>query len=344
VAARSEEVGVSPEDAARRRTAPEGAATSAELAAIAGEPHAAEAAPLRTEAPQTIERTTPETTAAQPDGPTGRDTASPTAAAREPAIRPAPTIPRRPRDAEPTTPPPRRRGRAVAAAVALLAAASAAAVLLPRAFDDPQRSAAPAPTTAPASPTAAPNSPGTSRPNGASRPSASPTAGATATTARATATPGARRPTVPAGFTRYTDPSDGFSLAIPAGWEPSRNGSLVDFDDPTSGRFLRIDTTDTPQADPYENWVSYERQFSRTHSGYTNLGIRRVDYGQDRGWETADWEFRLGSTHVLDRNILVSPRRAHAIYWSTPESLWATPESRRIFDTAAATFEPAPVD
>jgi len=351
-ATRAEEVGVRREDAARPRPAPEGGATSADVAAIASEPDAAEAARLRTEAPQTIEPATLESRAAAP---TAAGPASPAAevAARKttirPApIRPAPIRPAPPRDAEPTALPPRRRGRAVAAAVALLAAASAAAILLPRAFDDPERAAAP--TTAPASPTGAPaasGAPGTSQANGGSPPPASPTAGAsatTATTARATATPGATRPTIPAGFTRYTDPRDGFSLAVPAGWRPSRNGTLVDFDDPTSGRFLRIDTSDSPQADPYDNWVSYERQFSRTHTGYTNLGIRRVNYGQDRGWETADWEFRLGSTHVLDRNILISPRRAHAIYWSTPESLWGTPESRRIFNTAAATFEPAPVD
>ena len=69
----------------------------------------------------------------------------------------------------------------------------------------------------------------------------------------------------------------------------------------------------------------------------------RVSYGADKGWTCADWEFRIGGTHVLDRNVRVSSRRAHAIYWSTPESLWNTAESRRIFQVATATFVPAPV-
>lgn len=206
---------------------------------------------------------------------------------------------------------------------------------------DSQDRAAPARTTAPA-PSQAPTGRGAA------------TATSTSTSTPTTA-PGTPRPTtaapatsaaaaLPAGFARYRDPQDGFQLAVPTGWRPVRHDTRVDFDDPGSGRFLRIDTSDTPQADPYTNWVEYEQVFRQGKSDYQNLGIRRVSYGADKGWTCADWEFRLGDTHVLDRNILVSPRRAHAIYWSTPESLWNTAESRRIFQVATATFVPAPVD
>jgi len=50
----------------------------------------------------------------------------------------------------------------------------------------------------------------------------------------------------------------------------------------------------------------------------------------------------LGSTHVLDRNIRVSASRAHAIYWSTPQSQWNTADSRRILQLAEQSFVPAP--
>ena len=66
------------------------------------------------------------------------------------------------------------------------------------------------------------------------------------------------------------------------------------------------------------------------------------DYRPAEGWSTADWEFLLGGTHVLDRNIRVSDVRAHAIYWSTPASQWATTQSRRVFQLAAASFVPSP--
>ena len=147
----------------------------------------------------------------------------------------------------------------------------------------------------------------------------------------------------PAGFTRYTDPVDGFSLVVPAGWRPVRSGTLVDFHDPTSSRFLRIDTSDHPLPDPYQNWIDYEQEFRQGRTGYQLIGIRRVpDYRPDEGWTTADWEFMLGGTHVLDRNIRVSASRAHAIYWSTPQSRWNTADSRRILQLAEQSFVPAP--
>ena len=64
------------------------------------------------------------------------------------------------------------------------------------------------------------------------------------------------------------------------------------------------------------------------------------DYRPEEGWTTADWEFVIGGTHVLDRNIRVSDTRAHALYWSTPDSQWRTAASRRIFDLAAVSFVP----
>jgi hypothetical protein len=144
-------------------------------------------------------------------------------------------------------------------------------------------------------------------------------------------------------FTRYTDPRDGFSLITPSGWRPVRRDTRVDIDDPGSTRFLRIDTSDTPLADPYQNWVDYERQFRQGKSGYRLVGIRRVpDYRPSEGWSTADWEFVLGGTHVLDRNIRVSSARAHAIYWSTPDSQWSAAASRQILDLAERSFVPAP--
>jgi hypothetical protein len=243
----------------------------------------------------------------------------------------------------------------VLAGLLVIVLAGIAAVLLPRALSgDPADRAG-----APAGQAGAPDV--TASPNGSVAANSSPTASRSATANRSTtARPlpssraGAPRPTTapatgarmtaPAGFTRYTDPRDGFSLIVPAGWQPIRRDTRVDFDDPRSSRFLRIDTSDTPLDDPYQNWLDYERSFRQGKTDYHNLGIRRVpDYRPEEGWSTADWEFTIGSTHVLDRNIRVSSARAHAIYWSTPESQWGTPDSRRIFDLAAASFVPAPV-
>ena len=240
---------------------------------------------------------------------------------------------------QPSPHPLRRRARLAAAVISLAALAGLAAVLIPlttRGSDNQgQGQAAPS-----ASASASPTAPATTQSAATGSPSARPPSTASSNPKPAPVAPG-----IPAGFTRYTDPRTGFSVVVPAGWRPGpgRTGAQVDFTDPTSGRFLRIETSDTPQPDPYTNWVYYERVFRQGKSDYRNLGIRQVDYGATKGWSTADWEFILGDTHVLDRNILVSPRRAHALYWSTPQALWNTADSRRIFEVAAASFHPAPV-
>jgi hypothetical protein len=145
---------------------------------------------------------------------------------------------------------------------------------------------------------------------------------------------------VPAGFVRYRD-ATGFSVAVPAGWQTVHNGTLVDFREPGGGRFLRIDQSDSPQGDPVTDWQRQAASFASTHAGYHLVRpIVRVDY---RGWNAADWEFTWtsgGTTiHVLNRNVVPSPTKAYALYWSVPDSQWTS--SRRIFDIAAQTFQPA---
>ena len=240
----------------------------------------------------------------------------------------------------------RRRRRVLLAGLVLLVLAGVAAILVPTLGSGGNNQAGAPGATAPpttqltaSDPSVAstatagrPSRKATSRPPTTSRPPASPAPPATGAQLIA-----------PAGFTRYTDPRDGFSLIIPSGWRPVRRDTRVDIDDPGSTRFLRIDTSDTPLADPYQNWVDYERQFRQGKSGYRLVGIRRVpDYRPSEGWSTADWEFVLGGTHVLDRNIRVSSARAHAIYWSTPDSQWSAAASRQILDLAERSFVPAP--
>ncbi|HST67748.1 MAG TPA: protein kinase [Mycobacteriales bacterium] len=264
------------------------------------------------------------------------------AAPRETGTPPAPADPRPSTDAAPGEH--SRRRPAILAGAALLAIALLAAVLVPQlSKDDPSSAAAPPASSTAPSPSVPAAAPGT--PSTAATSTATPSAGPTSPSASPSPAPAptGAAVTAPAGFTRYTDPRDGFSLIIPAGWRPIRRDTRVDFDDPTSSRFLRIDTSDRPLADPYQNWIDYERSYRRGKTDYHRIGIRRVpDYRAAAGWTTADWEFTIGSTHVLDRNIRVSDSRAHAIYWSTPSSRWTAADSRRIFTIAAASFVPAP--
>jgi eukaryotic-like serine/threonine-protein kinase len=247
--------------------------------------------------------------------------------------------------------PARSRRSALLAGLLVLVLAAVAAVLVPMLSGGGQEQAT-GPTTPSARPTtAAPSSrpttanpttanPTTANPTTASRTTAAPTRSTVSSPAPATGS----RVTPPSGFTRYTDPRDRFSVVVPSGWRPIRRDTRVDFDDPASSRFLRIDTSDRPLPDPYQNWIDYERQFRQGKADYRLIGIRRVaDYRPEEGWTTADWEFTLGGTHVLDRNIRVSDARAHAIYWSTPQDRWNSADSRQILLLAEQSFVPAPI-
>jgi eukaryotic-like serine/threonine-protein kinase len=270
----------------------------------------------------------------------------------DPVRRDTRTVPGAPADST-------RKRRALLVGLVVLVLAGVIAILVPALSDDPpDQATGPAPTAAPnggaggvgaparsGDPTRSTTrpSPSARRTTGAPTPTSAPTPASAPSRSAATPATGARV-AAPTGFTRYTDPRDGFSLVIPAGWRAVRRDTRVDFDDPSSSRFLRIDTSDTPLADPYQNWIDYERQFRQGKSDYQNLDIRRVrNYRPEEGWTTADWEFTLGGTHVLDRNIRVSDARAHAIYWSTPQSQWDTAQSRQILQLAEQSFVPAPV-
>jgi len=267
--------------------------------------------------------------------------ATPPPAAKQPAPAPQPATGRAP--AGPAAPtadigPPRQprsqRGWWLAAAVAV-AGGVAAILALTTVRSDGGAGGQAAPSTRTTRSTA---------PSGQTQPparSTTPTGRATAPAPTRSA-PSARpaTPSVPAGFVRYRD-STGFALAIPAGWQPVRKSQRVDFQEPSGGRFLRIDQTDSPKGDPVADWQGQEAVVSQRLPGYRLLRpIVRVDY---RGWQAADWEFTWVSggitIHVLNRNVVTSPTKAYALYWSVPQSQWDS--SRQIFDVAATTFQPA---
>jgi serine/threonine protein kinase len=151
------------------------------------------------------------------------------------------------------------------------------------------------------------------------------------------------RPTqtgAPAGFAVHNDPT-GFSVAVPQGWTEQRSDSTyVDFLDPQTGGFLRIDQTTTPKSDPVADWISQEESVAARLPDYERIRIEPVEYN---GWNAADWEFTWqgsnGQLHVLDRGFVTGPDRGYALYWSMPESAWG--DRLDEFETVADSFQPA---
>ena len=139
----------------------------------------------------------------------------------------------------------------------------------------------------------------------------------------------------------HQDPT-GFSVAIPSDWTTRPSGSTyVDFIDPETGGFLRVDQTSEPKDDPAADWQAQEESVSQRLPGYRRIRIEPVEY---RGWNAADWEFTWqgdsSRIHVLNRGFVTSPDHAYALYWSMPEWAWAS--SLDEFTTVASSFQPAP--
>jgi serine/threonine protein kinase len=141
--------------------------------------------------------------------------------------------------------------------------------------------------------------------------------------------------TAPAGFRTYRDES-GFSLAVPDDWQPTRSGTQVKFQDPSSLRYLLIDQTDQPKQDPKQDWEEQEKSFAPSHRNYQRISIESVPY---RDYPAADWRYTWATqTQAVNRGF-VAGDKGYALYVSGPRSTWA--ESEAVFEQAAKTFQPA---
>jgi serine/threonine protein kinase len=126
---------------------------------------------------------------------------------------------------------------------------------------------------------------------------------------------------VPAGYVRRSDPS-GFSLAVPQGWTVDRQGRFVYFRDQGTGRFLLVDQTNSPKADPVQDWEAQEQARRGGMADYRRVTIEAVDYFL----RAADWEFTFtdggAPLHVRNRGFVTAPDQGYALYFSTPAGMW----------------------
>ena len=144
------------------------------------------------------------------------------------------------------------------------------------------------------------------------------------------------RPPLPRGWIDYRD-TTGFSVYVPKGWNRSREGSMVYFRDPATGRVLGIDQTTKPASNPVADWrgkASY-RVARGDFPGYDEIRIVSVRY-----WlKAADWEFtfngRTSRQHVNNRGFVVAKDQAYGIWWQTRHADWAAarPDLQLVFDS-----------
>lgn len=248
-----------------------------------------------------------------------------------------------------TPPRPRVRGRYVAGpgwsrramvagtALAVVTVAAAVLVVTSQRPDDSDSSAAgtaPGPSASAGAPTA---------PSPAPSPSSSPTQEETEA-GTPTATPSGTA--LPSGYRTYTSP-EGFSVALPEGWEAQRTKRAADLayrvifsaeDDP---RKLAVTYSERVGPDPVAVWRDDVQPGLEERSGFRRIGeIEATTY---QGYEGADmqWLSEKDGTRVrtFGRGFLIAEHRGYSLRWTTPESDWDDPGNREALEVILRTFQ-----
>ena len=129
--------------------------------------------------------------------------------------------------------------------------------------------------------------------------------------------------TPPEGWTVYEEPTTGYSIAYPEGWQVEPSDSSTDFTDPESGAYLRVDWTSPPGPSAVGAWEEYEPSFAADHAGYERIALEPTTF---QGFEAAAWEFtwdeRGETVHAVDLGFIVGDDYGFALNFVAPESQW----------------------
>jgi hypothetical protein len=135
-------------------------------------------------------------------------------------------------------------------------------------------------------------------------------------------------PTPAEDTTSFTIGDTGFAIDRPADWtevpQPT-DADSVDFRDPETGTYLRVDWTDTPGDDAAEAWRDLERGFRQRHDNYRRIRIEEVDFKDFE--EAALWEFTWTSDgtqlHAYDLGVVTNDGDdGFALNFVTREENW----------------------
>ncbi|MER5492802.1 serine/threonine-protein kinase [Streptomyces sp. NPDC002490] len=152
--------------------------------------------------------------------------------------------------------------------------------------------------------------------------------------------------TVPAGWTRVTDPT-GFSLAVPQGWERTVTNGQIDYTPDGGERLLRIGVVTQPDFDSsYTHLLDLESQLSSRLTDYTRADLRPNTFRDRPG---AHWEFSWisggsetapGPRRAIEQAYISRDGVEYAIYMSGPEADW--PTLREHFRTVLGSWREQP--
>ncbi|MFJ4981419.1 serine/threonine protein kinase [Streptomyces coeruleorubidus] len=162
-----------------------------------------------------------------------------------------------------------------------------------------------------------------------------------------TPTPSAPGTGLPPGFRTYRAP-EGFSVALPAGWEPldtDRQGDLryrVTFGADGDDRTLAVTYSKRVGPDPVAVWRDEVEPNLERSGDYRRIGEIRATTYQGREAADMEWTADVDGTrvHTFGRGFLLGEGRSFSLRWTTPDDDWEDKANQEALRTFLKTFRP----
>ncbi|MDP9069151.1 MAG: serine/threonine protein kinase [Actinomycetota bacterium] len=136
--------------------------------------------------------------------------------------------------------------------------------------------------------------------------------------------------------TTYEDPAVGYQISYPSGWDVVPLDTRTDFKEAGTGRYLRIDYTETPGPDAYDQIEqSGEPSFASRHPDYERVQLTETTFaGTDNA---ALWEYTYEGQHAYNLQFVTADGEyGFALNFQTPEDQWD--ESQDLWESFKASF------
>lgn len=145
---------------------------------------------------------------------------------------------------------------------------------------------------------------------------------------------------VPADWDTYDDGATGYAVQHPPTWEPrARAANRIDFTDPSTGTYLRVEWTDAPGDDVMARLEEIAGDFGSRRSGYEQHQLTETEY---LGYPAGLWEYSYedggASLRAYNLQFVIEDEWGFALNFQTREENWS--DSQELWDALKAGFRP----
>ncbi|WP_406287304.1 protein kinase domain-containing protein [Embleya sp. NBC_00896] len=146
---------------------------------------------------------------------------------------------------------------------------------------------------------------------------------------------------LPAGWTPYVGSTTKYRLGLPPGWTKAKTeGTQEFFTNEERTLKFNVDTGDSAQGDPVEDWKNQEPHARGAFPNYARVSIEKAEY---RNYDAAAWQFTYGTSvkrHVFNLGFATDKNRGYALYMDVPEAVWNDPATQQLLADFKASFQP----